>query len=172
MAVTSGDVVVRTSNSQSDQDNANSFVSHSDIEDIIEFRMDADVWNDATEDLQVRAMVSAYEDIRRLPWSNTPGLSQSRDYEFGSRFGVGGDNPPIEDSDFLRDVKKAQAAQTIWILAGTQVRDFSRDGVRMSKSLSGAEMEVTGYRGAVCAEAKELLAPYIENSIKMKRMSR
>ncbi len=81
-----------------------------------------------------------------------------------------GDHPPLHDRRFRLKIREAQAAQVMFILAGTQIRDMARDGVRFTKTLSNSEMEITGYRGAVCAEAKEIIAPWIEFAPRRKRM--
>jgi hypothetical protein len=112
--------------------------------------------------------VAAYKDLLKLTWSNTVGLSQSRDYEFDMRYGVVVD-PPIGIPDFDNRIRHAQAIQCLFIAAGTQARDMSRDGVRVTEGINGARTTFTGYRGPVCGEAIESLSPYLELMPRLKR---
>lgn len=162
-------LVQRTSNEETNITAANTFGTFTEIEAEVQMRQDSNLWVNATEEVVVKAMMMAYRDLVRLTWRNDPGLNQARDYEFAYRFGQI-NYPPIDDDEFLRDIKRAQAAQTMFIMAGTHVRDMARDGIRIHKNLSGAELEFTGYKGAVCSEAKEIMARWIENQPRMRRM--
>ena len=48
-------------------------------------------------------------------------------------------------------------------------RDMARDGIKMNRALTGSEVEFSGYLGPVCAEAKEVVAPYLELYPRMRR---
>jgi hypothetical protein len=113
--------------------------------------------------------VAAYKDLLKLTWSNTVGLSQSRDYEFDMRYGVVVD-PPIGIPDFDHRIREAQAIQALFIASGTQARDMARDGVRVTEGINGARTTFTGYFGAVCNEAIEVVAPYIELMPRLRRL--
>lgn len=164
------DLVKRTANTDANKLAANTWGDETEIDDIIKFRFDAQVWNNAPEELRVRAMVSAYRDIDRLSWDSSYGTAQNRDYSFGGHFNDPND-PPIDDTDFMNAILHAQAAQIMFILNGTQVRDMARIGIRMTKTLSNSEMEITGYSGAVCAEAREFIAKWIELMPRRRRMA-
>jgi hypothetical protein len=112
--------------------------------------------------------VAAYKDLLKLTWSNTVGLSQSRDYEFDLRFGVTAD-PPIGIPDFDHRIREAQAIQALFIASGTQARDMARDGVRVTEGINGARTTFTGYFGPVCNEAIEVISPYIELMPRLRR---
>lgn len=168
MSLTAADIVVRIANDEASRDTANSFATLEELDRFIRFRMDADLWASVDEELRVRAAVSAYRDLVRLPWSSSVGLPQNRDIEFSTA--EDGDHPPLHDRRFRLKVKEAQAAQVMFILAGTQVRDMAREGVRFTKTLMNSEMEITGYRGAVGAEAREIISPWIETAPRSKRM--
>lgn len=160
------DLVVRTSDNRL---SANTFATYEEFEAIIKFRPDVGIWNVANEGQQVRAMAQAYEDISRLTWTPYGGRSQNKDYEFRYKFDIT-DEPPLDDEEFRVLVKKAQAIQTLYILGGTQVRDMSRDGIRLSRQLTGAEMEFSGLQHTVCVEARQVIAPYLELSPRIRRM--
>ena len=163
------DIVKRVANTEPHVFEANSFISFEQAEDEIRFRPDVGIWDTFDESAQVRALVQAYKDLLTLTWSNEYGRSQSKDYEFRLRF-ASVNEPPIEDAEFQWRIKRAQAAQALFLLGGTQVRDMARDGILMTRALTGSEMEFTGYRGAVCTEAKEILAPYIEIMPRRRRL--
>ncbi len=169
MAAEESDLVLRTSNDDANRAVATTWLGLEDMEEIIRKRFDANAWDVLDEDLKVRAMIAAYHDIDRLAWSNYGGESQSKDYEFNMRFGDTND-PPIEDARFILAVKRAQAAQTMFYVRGTTIREMARDGIRMTLALSGSEMEFTGFRGAVCAEAREILGKWVEWNPRMRRM--
>ena len=164
MPLTAGDLVVRTL-SPDNRSTANTFATLAEIDDTVKFRMDAAAWDALDTDLRVRAIVSAYRDLCRLTWMTNTARSQSRDYEFDSLSGVGYEGynrPPLEFTDFQQAVREAQAAQVMAIVHGTQVRDMAREGIRMTRALTGSEMEFTGYRGPVCGEAREILARWVD----------
>jgi len=165
------DLILRTSNTEDQKINANSFATLDELEAFIRFRMDRDIWFTQEEDMKVRAAVQAYRDINRLTWRTDRGLNQARDYEFNMDFGLINE-PPFDDTRFPPRVKEAQAAQAMYYLRGTQVRDMARDGISMTRALSGSELEFKGYRGAVCTEAKEILAWWIELYPRTKRVGR
>jgi hypothetical protein len=167
--VATTDLVIRIDNTAANVAAANSWATFAEMEQSVRFRMDVLLWNTQVEDVQVRAMVMAYKDLTRLTWRSAGAGAQNRDHEFP--LFIQQNEPPTDDVDFIRLVKEAQSAQTMFILAGTQVRDMAREGVRLSRSLKGAEMEFTGYKGAVCTEAKELLAEYIVAHPRMRRMA-
>lgn len=167
--VSTSDLTLRTDNTAANIAAANSWVTLDEMELLVRFRMDVLMWNMQDEDTRVRAMVAAYKDLEKLTWRSAGTGSQSRDFEF--QITVQNNDPPIEDAVFLRLVKDAQAAQAMFIVAGTQVRDMAREGIRMHRALKGAEMEFTGYKGAVCTEAKEILAEYIVSQPRMRRMA-
>ena len=168
-AVSPSDIVIRSSNDEANIDAANSFATYAEIESGVKFRMDDGLWDALTEDRQVKAMSSAYNDIIRLSWKRRH-FSQSRDVEGVDLFGAN-NLPPIENPAFVKDVKRAQIAQVMYICGGTQIRDMTRQGIRVHKNLSGAEMEFGGYRGPVCAESLEILADWIELAPRRKRMA-
>ena len=112
--------------------------------------------------------MAAYKDLLKLTWSNSVGLSQSRDYEFGMRYGVVVD-PPIGIPDFDHRIRQAQAIQCLFIAAGTQARDMARERVRVTEGINGARTTFAGYRGPVCAEAMEVISPYLELMPRFKR---
>ena len=58
----------------------------------------------------------------------------------------------------------------MFILGGTQIRDMAAAGVKVSKTMANSEMEITGYRGAVCTEALEIIGPWIDNQPRMRRI--
>lgn len=167
MALTAADLVPRTSNEQTQLFAANTFATHAELAGIIKFRVDHGLWDVQPEEEQVRVAVAAYEDLIKLCWSNERGTSQSKDYEFQMRFGSGVNEPPIEDAEFLWRITKAQAVQALYILAGTQVRDMAREGIRLTRALSGSDMEFIGYLGPACAEAKELLTIFLELQMRL-----
>jgi hypothetical protein len=175
MALTAADLKIRTASQPSADDDENSFATLAELSNLIKFRVDAGVWDLASEEVKVRAAATAYADLMKLTFRRYGDGSQSRDYEFSTQFAAAGfveqvSWPPMEDLGFARAIKKAQAAQAMFILNGTQVRDMAREGIRMSRGLVGAEMEFTGYRGAVCVEAIELVAHWVELMPRMRRL--
>ena len=112
--------------------------------------------------------MAAYKDLIKLIWSNSVGLSQSRDYEFDLRYGVIV-APPIGIPDFDHRIGQAQAIQALFIAAGTQARDLAREGVRVTEGINGARTTFAGYRGPVCPEAMETISPYLELFPRFKR---
>ena len=166
--LTQADLIVRSSNNEPNLTQANTFATYAELEAEIRFRMDSGLWTRVNEDLHIRAAGSAYRDLIRQSWLNS-GRDQSRDYEADLILSAP-NSPPLGDQDFMVAIKRAQAAQVMFILAGTQVRDMARDGVRLHKNLSGSEMEFTGYRNAVCAEALEILARWIDLQPRLRRM--
>lgn len=166
--VSTADLIVRTNNTDANIAAANTFATWDEMEQLVRFRLDVNLWNGMNEDFQIKAMVAAYNDLIRLSWQSYGAGAQNRDYEFPVF--VATNNPPLDDSEFVRIVKEAQAAQVMFILGGTQVRDMARDGVRLHRALTGVEMEFVGYKGAVCGEAKEILAQYINIQPRMRRM--
>lgn|GEM_PF-6888853 len=170
MALPAADLVPRTSNEQTQLFRANTFATRAELGDIIKFLVDPGLWDTQPEEEQVRVAVAVYEDLIELCWTNERGESQSKDYEFQMRFGSGVNEPPIEDPEFLWRIRKAQAVQAIYILAGTQVPDMAREGIKLTRALSGSDLEITGYLGPVCAEAKELLAIFLELQPRIRRL--
>lgn len=162
------DLIVRTHHAEPHKFQANSFATLEELDNVIKFRVDAAVWEALSESDRVRVAVAAYKDLIKLCWSNQVGLSQSRDYEFDMRYGVTTD-PPIGIPDFDHRIREAQAIQAVWIASGTQARDMARDGIKMNRALTGSEVEFSGYLGPVCAEAKEVVAPYLELYPRMRR---
>lgn len=150
---------------------ANTFADLVELEGELRFHRNAHFWAGASEVDQVRAAVSAYRELVRLPWSAANdvlfsrfrGMTQTRIID--STF-----HPAVPDLvvTLLADEERrpmlvrAQAAQTIYLLGGTQIRDLQQDGIKLSRQLQGAEIEITGYRGPVCVEALEILAPFID----------
>lgn len=166
--LTPADLVVRISNAEPHKFEANSFAALEDLDKVVKFRPDAGLWYAQSESDRVRVAVAAYEDLIKLTWSSFAGRSQSRDYGFGQRLGPVNE-PPLEDAEFQWRVRKAQAIQALFILAGTQARDMARDGIRLTRNLTGSEVELTGYAGPVCVEAIEVLAPYLELQPRLRR---
>lgn len=160
-------LIVRNANNKLE---ANTWATMQELHEIAEDRPDAAVWFNAPNDVRENAVKQAYYELARLTWSAEGPGSQSKDYEFRMRFYVN-DEPPMDDEEFVVRIKRAQVAQAIYILTGTQVRDMAREGIRMSRALSGSEMEFTGYLGPVCAEALEILGPYVEIFPRFKRMA-
>lgn len=172
MTLTSSDITIRTGNDSANKRAANSWATITEIDDIIKFRVDAGLWTSRSEDEKVRLAVTAYNDMRSLVWSCSHGRSQSRDYGYADITGSGsaGCDPQVNDADFMIDVKRAQAAQIMFIAAGTQVRDMAREGVTITRALTGSEMEFTGYRGPVGGEALDILADWVETGLQVRRM--
>ena len=173
MALTATDLKPRTQSVPTEADDENTFATLGELDGIIKFRIDSAVWDAANEDLRVRAAATAYSDLMKLAYRNFGGLSQSRDYSFPTG-NVGGRDeqicfPPIEDSRFAIAIKKAQAAQVMFLLNGSQVRDMAREGITMSKGLVGADMWFTGYKGAVCTEAMEQISRWVELMPRLRR---
>ncbi|MDX5368165.1 MAG: hypothetical protein LPL29_02210 [Alphaproteobacteria bacterium] len=169
MPLSASDIIVRTANTEPNKSEANSFVTLTEAENLAKFRLDALVWDTQSVDTKIRALASAYDEIIRLSFSHFGGRSQSRDYEFEDLF-ERENSPPLDDAEFVAAVKKAQVVQAIYLLGGTQVRDMAREGITMSRALSGSEMEFKGYRGPVCTEAKELLSRWIEVHLQTRRV--
>lgn len=171
MPLMEDDIIVRVQSAPTVTDVENSFATLEQLDDLIKFRMDADVWSAASEDLKVRAAVSAYRDLMKLAYRSFYGRLQNRDYEFPTTVTVRDTVtwPPMEDPEFVIAIRQAQSAQVMYLMNGTQVRDMAREGIRMSRSL-GADMEFTGYKGAVCAEAMEIIGRWVEIMPRMRRL--
>lgn len=152
---------------------ANTFFSLGDLDAVARGRMDSRVWQEADHDTRIRAIVQAYEDLIRCRWQAVGyGEPQSRITDFpGYEYNNELAEPPIWDPDFLAELVKAQTAQACYILAGTQVRDMAREGIILTRALQGAEMEIAGYRGAICAEVREILRDWIASTPRRRRMS-
>ena len=163
-AATEADLVVRTF---ANEEVATTFVTLAEIEAALRLRLDTAAWEAATVSTQVKAMIGAYNELVRLPWSSGGfgGSNQSRDIGSALFAGVRPE-PPLTDSLFRSVIAQAQAAQALFLLGGTHVRSLQREGVRFTRQLQGAEMEITAYKGPVCAEAKELLGPFLDTQIR------
>ena len=170
MPLTASDLTVRSDNSSQARLNSNSFVSLTDAIRIADFRLDGSGFVGASEDSQVKALASSYEEIRRLPWGDRR-FAQNRDYESADLISNDVDYPPLEDPEALVAIKKAQVVQAIYLMTGAPVRDMQRQNIVMSAALSGSEMAFAGYRGAVCVEVIELLGPWLELTPRTKRMA-
>lgn len=164
MAVDKGALVVRTLDNRNE---ATTYATYEELAAICELRFDARLWENADEKTQIRAMVQAFRDLETLVWSNYGGYAQNRDYEFQMRFAPS--DPPLDDPDFVVQIKRAQAAQVMYILSGTQVRDMAAEGVSLTRALSGSDLEIKGYRGRVCVEAIELIGRWVELYPRMRR---
>ncbi|KAA0573360.1 hypothetical protein [Azospirillum sp. Sh1] len=172
MPVTRSDIVLRVSNDAANRQTANSFVTYEEMVDLVKFRVDRQLWDERSEDEQVRAMVAAYEDVVRLPFSRRFGRSQSMDNEWVELFGEPAMGEcPLEDPEFVWSVRKCQAIQTLYILGGTQVRDMAREGVLGTRAVAGRNTETffAGYRGPVCVEAIEVIARHLNLMPSMRR---
>lgn len=165
-APTMDDLVVRVGNGDEDKLTANTWASQDDLEEVIKFRMDSDLYSEADEATQVKAIVAAYKDIDKLSWTSY-GQAQNREH---FEFDIGRNDAPVSDTDFQRVIIQAQANQVMYILAGTQVRDMAAQGISITRALQGAETEIMGYRGPVCTEALEMLSGFIEMNPRVKRM--
>jgi len=166
VAITGDDLIVRTADNRT---TANTWVDYEAMAELTKFRFDKLPWDAATVDQQCTAMAMAYYDISRLNWGGELGMSQSRDYSFNGQFSSLRD-PPFNDVDFQEAIGRAQAAQTLFLLQGTQVREMARAGIRMHRALTGNELEFPGYRGAVCTESLEILAPFVDMFPRGRRM--
>lgn len=172
MTVTAADLIVRVSNDEVHRRQANTWATLAEIDGIAKFRVDVALWAARTEDERVRLAVTAYEDIGRLSWSCFHGRSQSRDYGWVDLYGDPvGCSPLVNNPDFIYSVKKAQVAQIMFLIAGTQVRDMAREGIMMTRMLTGSEIEFSGYRGACGAETMEILSNWIEISPRLTRFA-
>lgn len=160
LSVSPSDLVVRTVDNE---ETANTFASYADMVEAIRFRADSSYWERSSLTDQCRAMVGAYTELNRLPWIEHWEIvrEQSRDLE-SSIFNYGRPQPPLHDSLFRKRIVEAQAAQVCWLLGGTKIRDMQRDGIRLSRSLQGSEMEYVPYRGPICVEAREILFQFVE----------
>lgn len=164
-------LVVRTT-SPDNVETATTFGTLQELDSVINRRPDIEVWASASGLTRLRAVVQAYEDLIRLLWQNRGGNPQSRltdfpGYEYESEITY----PPLDDPDFVIAIRKAQAIQALYILAGTQVRDMAREGISLTRALSGSEMEIRGHRGTICAEAKEVLGRWVVHQPRLKRMA-
>lgn len=168
-APTQSSLVVRINNTEALRATANTWATYDALAAEINMRMDADVFFNQDDTIQIRAIVAAYRDIDKVTWKSGGALNQSRDYEFGQLFTSVLD-APFGDPFFDQRILQAHVAQTMYVLNGTQVRDMAAQGIRLSRSMTGVDMEFTGYRGPVCTEAMEILSPYIETAPRMKRM--
>ena len=165
-APTFDDLVLRDSNTALNKSEANTWADQADLEDVIKFRMDADLYDTADDATKVRAIVSAYRDLDKLSWTSY-GIAQNRQ---SMEFDVAYNDAPLSDDDFQRVIIAAHATQVMYVLAGTQVRDMAAQGITLTRALTGVETEFQGYRGPVCSEAMELLSGFVENNPRFRRM--
>lgn len=163
---TAADIIVRTNNTEPHKHDANSFAALDEVTAFIGFRLDGGIWAGMPEDDRVRATVSAYRELVRLTWRRNDPIGQSRDIAPWSEVD---NDPPLDDPQFVRLVKQAQAVQALYLANGSQVRDMARDGIKMTRQLTGSELEISGYQGPVCAEAREILAHYIDLMPRLRR---
>jgi hypothetical protein len=173
-SVQKGDFFVRipaviTVRTTSNKDTATSFATFGEIETIIHERPDYEAWFLKPIDQRKKLIVTAYRDLNKLVWSSYRGYSQNREY-WQDRILWEPNDPPVDDPEFAIAIRRAQAAQAMYLCLGSQVRDMAREGVILTRALMGAEMEISGYKGPVCAEAIECIGRWVDLMPRLKRM--
>lgn len=157
-------------------DTANTFATYAELMAVINQRADFRVIDPVPLADRVRFIIQAYRDLDALTWVTNNAYAFSSQTLFSpSDFNTGTyaltkEQPPLNSPGFAAAVTRAQAAQVLYLISGTQIRDMAAEGVRLTRSLSGVETEITGYRGRVCVEAIEIISRWVELMPRLRRM--
>jgi hypothetical protein len=166
LEVTEDDLVVRT---VANEAVATTFCALDRLEDALRLRLDSGVWEAAPAADRIKAAIQAYHELADLPWLRYDWRRSNQRRDAGSLlFDEERPMPPVEDELFQQRIPRAQTVQALHLLQGTEIRLLQRDGVRLTRQLQGSEMEIAGYKGPVCVEALEILAPFLDLSLRVR----